>query len=400
MATLVCRGLQSCLDPHLVQEPMATLRLKLVSPKITASHHSLARSLLDLNSPSPPHCHPLPQQLLEDPNPAHHHHHHPFSSSSSNPHLGQSLGGWSFLHALSTTSYGEPSATPDQEPPVYVHPLARASSLRLSPRSLDLCTENLGSESSNIVPSPFGDDDGDPRDESKSATREQTATRPWSTRQIMNVDNVSKKAKPRTNIDNSNNNSGDFPPPLTTIANDSIRVRPHRGEGRLILEVVRAPQGNRSCLRAERSHGRLRLCFFKDESPLCFDSEEEGDDGGEKDVEAGTEGDAENETAESDVEEEGGGTGEELLLVDEEEEEEEDEEEEGEAEQDGDGDDWEEEGMEGSDGIVGGKPGMEMLHHRHRHRHPQRSSCCKGGGKEHESNRRLFDLEAFLVGFS
>ncbi|XP_030465877.2 protein FANTASTIC FOUR 1 [Syzygium oleosum] len=372
---------------------MTALRLKLVTPK-TTTNHSFPHSLLDLASSSPPHCNPLnttPQQLLEDPKHTHHHHHHqhhPISSSPSNPSMGLGVGGWSFLHPLSTNKYQEPSE-PDQEPPVYVHPLARASSLRLSPLSLELCTENLGSESSNIVTFDDDDGDGDPRDESKSAKREQTAPRPWSTRQIMNVENATKKAKPGTNINDSNSNS--FPPPLTTMANDSIRVRPHREEGRLILEAVRAPQGNRSCFHAERSHGRLRLCLFKDRSPLCFDSEEQDD---RVDVEARTDGDAENETAENDVaeeeeEEEEEEVGGELSLVDEQEEEEKEE-----AEQDSDGDDWEEEGMEGTHESVGGKSGMEMLQHHHR----QRPTCCKeGGGNEHGSRKRLLYCKAFLV---
>ncbi|KAK3417615.1 hypothetical protein EUGRSUZ_H03564, partial [Eucalyptus grandis] len=211
MATLMYRGLQTYLEPHLVPEPaMTALTLKLLSPR---HHHQFAQALLEMNSSSPPH------------------------------------------------------------------------------------------ESSNIVAFDDGGDggDGDPRDVNESAKGEQTAPRPWSTRPIMSVENASQKAIPRTNINNSSN-SNSFPPPLTTIANDSIRVRPHREEGRLILEAVRDPQGNRPCFRAERSHGRLRLCFFKDRSPLCFDSEEL-DDEGENDVEARTD-DAENDVAVEEEEDE------------------------------------------------------------------------------------------------
>ncbi|KAF8016920.1 hypothetical protein BT93_H2196 [Corymbia citriodora subsp. variegata] len=387
MATLVCRGLQSCLDAHLVQEPMTALTLKLVSPS-----HIFAHSFVDLTYSSPP------QQLLEDPKHHHHHHrnHHPISSSSSsNPNMGRGIGGWSFLHAFSTTSCQEPARS-DQELPVYVHPLARASSLRLSPRSLELCTENLGCESSNIV--AF---DGDLRDESKSAKREQRAPSPCSTRQITSVENASLKAKPRNNINKSSHGSNSFPPPLTTIANDSIRVRPHRERGRLILEAVRAPQGNRPFFRAERSHGRLRLCFFKDMSPLPFDSEGQQDGEEEKDAEARTDGDAENETTDNDV------AAAAAAEEEEEEEEEEGEDEEEEAEQDGDEDDGEEEeeGMEATQEIAEGKLGMEMLHHHHDHHHDhhhhQRRSWCKGGGGNgHESSRRMLSWKPLLVASS
>ena len=52
-----------------------------------------------------------------------------------------------------------------------------------------------------------------------------------------------------------------FPPPLTMIrGSESVRVRPHREGGRLVLELtkVKVP----FCFRAQRSHGRLRLCFW------------------------------------------------------------------------------------------------------------------------------------------
>ncbi|KAL3727349.1 hypothetical protein ACJRO7_032133 [Eucalyptus globulus] len=392
MATLMCRGLQTRLEPHLVQDPttMTALTLKLFPP-----HHLAYQLALEMTSSSPPQCHPVntpPQQLLEDPKHTHthththHHQHHPISSSSSsNPNTGRALGGWSFLHALPTTtsSCQEPSR-PNPEPPVYVHPLARASKLRLSPLSLELCTENLGSESSNIVAFDDGGDggDGDPRDVSSSAKGEQTAPRPWSTRPIMSVENASQKAIPRTNINNSSN-SNSFPPPLTTIANDSIRVRPHREEGRLILEAVRDPQGNRPCFRAERSHGRLRLCFFKDRSPLCFDSEEL-DDEGENDVEARTD-DAENDVAVEEKEDEA----EELSSVDGR-----DEEGEAEAEHDSDGGDGEEEEAMGGthEEMVGGNLGMGMLdHHYWRER---------GGGNGHESSKKTLTWEPLLVASS
>jgi len=52
-------------------------------------------------------------------------------------------------------------------------------------------------------------------------------------------------------------------------------VRPHRENGRLVIEVTKVPQSP-LCFQAERSHGRLRLCFLTNHTP-SFDPEEEDD---------------------------------------------------------------------------------------------------------------------------
>ncbi|XP_048132186.1 protein FANTASTIC FOUR 2-like [Rhodamnia argentea] len=139
--------------------------------------------------------------------------------------MGPGCGGWSFLHAVSTTNCREPTK-PDQKSLVYVHSLARASSLRLSPRSLKLCTENLGSESGNIVPFD-NDNDGDPRGEIKKG--EEGTDRPEASVDATNCEpgNASEKAKPRTNVNNSNKK------PFTAPMRESTkkkRVERRRGE--------------------------------------------------------------------------------------------------------------------------------------------------------------------------
>ncbi|KAL7105185.1 hypothetical protein ACP275_07G028700 [Erythranthe tilingii] len=134
----------------------------------------------------------------------------------------------------------------------YTHPLSKKSSF-----SLELCTENLGSETgtdiitdgSSIFLSPsstteiispiVSDKSGGESDD--DCCRQTTA--------------VVRKASCRE--------TRNFPPPLSTMSgSSSMQVRRRRSDGgRLIIEAVEAPFRN-SYLQAERSDGRLRLCFL------------------------------------------------------------------------------------------------------------------------------------------
>ncbi|KAK1395217.1 Fantastic four [Heracleum sosnowskyi] len=149
------------------------------------------------------------------------------------------LGGWNFLQSLSNST---PKKAVDSEK---FYP-----SLRLSQKSLELCTENLGSETGS-------DDTGDIDILSFTSTearsvKSTTTTTTTMTRRAQGHVSSAKKANTRS-----------FPPPLTTISgSNSIQVRPHREGGRLIMEAVEAPC-NRTCFEAERSNGRLQLKFLK-----------------------------------------------------------------------------------------------------------------------------------------
>ncbi|KAI3459367.1 hypothetical protein Pfo_016030 [Paulownia fortunei] len=75
-----------------------------------------------------------------------------------------------------------------------------------------------------------------------------------------------------------------FPPPLTTMRGpSSLQVRRHREGGRLIIEAVEKPFRS-SCLQAERSDGRLRLCLL-----TGFDSEATTTSAREEEVKNGEE---------------------------------------------------------------------------------------------------------------
>lgn len=93
---------------------------------------------------------------------------------------------------------------------------------KLSIKSLEMCTESLGSETG--------------RESSESIEN-----------------NNSKIVKKHTTTSSNKMLVAHFPPPLTSI----IQVTPHRQGDRLILKATTM----KSCFKAERLHGRLRLSF-------------------------------------------------------------------------------------------------------------------------------------------
>lgn len=145
---------------------------------------------------------------------------------------------WSSIQALSSTVTVSNS----------IYEVKQSSSLlRLSPKSLELCTEKLGNETgSDDITAETGIDD---LLSSSEITREQK----------------SKKVREAART---------FPPPLRTIrGSESIRVRPHREGGRLVLQLTKVP----SCFQAQRSPGRLRLCFWTDIQTQEHEDEEDDD---------------------------------------------------------------------------------------------------------------------------
>ncbi|KAG4131508.1 hypothetical protein ERO13_D09G216300v2 [Gossypium hirsutum] len=208
MATIVChQGLQSCLESQLV-EPRA-LRLTLSSAR--------------------------PRELIS-------------KSCSVNPEPG----GWSLLQALFNSPQSSKGVQGNEN--TYVHPLVKRSLSSLSEKSLELCTENLGSET--------GSDEVLEDDVFALSSHSSQGGNPptWKSGQPLGG---TKKAI-----------AGDFPPPLTTISgSESLRVRSHRENGRLVIQAVKAPSNN-PIFQAERSNGRLRLHLLK-YSTSSIDHEEE-----------------------------------------------------------------------------------------------------------------------------
>ncbi|RZC48132.1 hypothetical protein C5167_041063 [Papaver somniferum] len=178
-------------------------------------------------------------------------------------------------------------------PPPYVHPLVKQSKSCLSLKSLEICTENLGSESGS---------DGYPHsDISLSDTEEQEAIE-----QVVVVKERSELVKVDKNevevVNYSKKYSSpppaacrSFPPPLKSLSKfppplkslskpggGGIQMKTHRKDGRLVLEAVSVPTSI-NFFNAQRRDGRLVLTFVspiresKSESEDIFETDEEVD---------------------------------------------------------------------------------------------------------------------------
>ncbi|KAJ8766221.1 hypothetical protein K2173_022280 [Erythroxylum novogranatense] len=235
MATVVCQGLQSCLDSQLVES--RTLRLRFSSPKPHFSQ-SLEFALRPCFSDS---------NILREPEEKCDH--EEINQKVEHVSPKPDIGGWSFLRSLPDTNQ------PSDKETVYVHPLVKRSTSKLSEKSLELCTENLGSETgTDIIDINIFSLS---KVESSSTPREQQ-----SSRRRLEV----KKA-----------NSRRFPPPLTTMTGSkSLQMRPYREDGRLVIKAVKSPSMS-SCFQVERSHGRLLLRFVKDPVSRSVASTEENE---------------------------------------------------------------------------------------------------------------------------
>lgn len=218
----VCQGLQSCLEPRVI-EPRV-LRLKLAPPGSNFSTSCGKASSQD--------------QVAN---------HECGDKKDTISNLGGS--GWSFLQSLTHTSH----CYKTEDPQVYVHPTVKRSSSMLSEKSLEMCTESLGSETGSNAGESSDDISLLSLETSTCFTRHDTIT---------NTNCVSKRV----------NRAASFPPPLTSITD--FGVRHHREDGRLILEAVASPSP-RPCFHADRRDGRLRLHLLETFSASEWDDDEE-----------------------------------------------------------------------------------------------------------------------------
>lgn len=165
----------------------------------------------------------------------------------------------------------EAAASADAPLP-YVHPLVRRSSSLMSQKSLEVCTEALGSESgSDVVTfSSFLSDNTAYRSftpelecternlvsESLLHEAAKTEDRDAEAKELKSVNyhcSGSSRSPPRS-----------FPPPLPSISRRDgqpcLKMRPHRRDGRLVVEAVPVPSHN--YLHSQRQHGCLHLSFI------------------------------------------------------------------------------------------------------------------------------------------
>ncbi|KAL9238661.1 hypothetical protein vseg_013055 [Gypsophila vaccaria] len=161
------------------------------------------------------------------------------------------------------------------DPAPYVHPLVKRASL-LSEKSLEICTESLGSETgsdgfSNPLSDP-GESQGQDEDAGKNDEEEVVKKND----EVVVVEVVSSNNKYSCPVNNSKKiNVGverSFPPPLPSLVNcnggTNLHMRTHRRDGRVVVEAVSVM--NQNCFRAKRQDGRLLLTFTGDD-----DEEEE-----------------------------------------------------------------------------------------------------------------------------
>ncbi|EEF48682.1 protein FAF-like, chloroplastic [Ricinus communis] len=148
-------------------------------------------------------------------------------------------------------------------PPPYVHPLVKRSASSLSEKSLEICTESLGSENgsdgfSSYPPSETGEAEEDKEEEQEQEEQEQEerATPKYDMEDLHVAKynfaaSATKKSSPKS-----------FPPPLPSLSSRdgaSLRMKPRRDNGRLVLEAVSVPSQNN--FQAQRQDGRLVLTF-------------------------------------------------------------------------------------------------------------------------------------------
>ncbi|XP_054787891.1 protein FANTASTIC FOUR 3-like [Prosopis cineraria] len=222
MAAIVCHGLQSCLESQLVESRALTLSFPFSKP----------------NTPPPQSPIDLPIKKNSWDSTA--------KTQERHDNKTDTTTGWSFLQALSNVSYVSKESSTDKES-VYVHPQAKRSSTSMSQKSLELCTEKLGNETgSDIV-------------ENNGHQMDLLCSSPTTRKQAIPRQGCLGERKTRTQ---------NFPPPLTTMrGSESLQLRTHREDGRLVVQAIRVPPSP-SCFQAERSHGRLRLWFLKNHSKV------------------------------------------------------------------------------------------------------------------------------------
>ncbi|XP_059302124.1 protein FANTASTIC FOUR 4-like [Lycium ferocissimum] len=145
------------------------------------------------------------------------------------------IGGWSFIQDLSNPKKDY------VEKELYIHPLVKRSSNTLSTKSLEMCTESLGSETGSGT--------------NEASIEEHSFF-------LSETENFSHLARRSKEIVKKHNRIATFPPPLTSISRtNGVQVRPHREGGRLILKAT-IISARKSYFKTKRVNGRLRLSLL------------------------------------------------------------------------------------------------------------------------------------------
>ncbi|KAE8705778.1 U-box domain-containing protein 23 [Hibiscus syriacus] len=145
--------------------------------------------------------------------------------------------------------------------PPYIHPLVKRSGSCLSDKSLEICTESLGSETgSDGFSSETGDVEEDKQEDQQLPHQKQEPVAPM----VMPCFDGEKAAiieKHNYDVGKKSSNPS-FPPPISSLsAKDgaSRQLKTSRDNGRLVIEAVSMPCLNNFL--AQRQDGRLVLTF-------------------------------------------------------------------------------------------------------------------------------------------
>ncbi|KAK6120087.1 hypothetical protein DH2020_046217 [Rehmannia glutinosa] len=216
----VCKGLQSCLDPLILEHRVLTHSSFLPSSRKQSESYyaeNQKKESCDIGE----NCEP-------------------------NKNGEKS---WNFLQAITNISYNSEQ--------VYVHPLVKGSTFSMSPRSLEMCTESLGSENGSNFYSSF--------DEISYL--------------VLEKQSCARKTKEKCEKIKHNNG---FPPPLTSISgNNGVKMQRNYEGGRLVIKAVVDSSSCGTYFKAERENGRLRLSLQKENDENIGEA---GRDCGETDV--------------------------------------------------------------------------------------------------------------------
>ncbi|KAL1216541.1 Protein FANTASTIC FOUR 2 [Cardamine amara subsp. amara] len=180
------------------------------------------------------------------------------------------MGGLSFLQSMSDIT----AIVQNKEETAYVHPIEKHSVSKLNKKSLEMCTESLGTETG----SESGDELSLLAFEATTTTRRVPQPKP-------KEKDTSLLAKKSTM---SRNNS--FPPPIKFVQGSKYNrmVRCLGEDGRLVVQAIRVPSPPR-CFVAERGEGRLRLCLSSESSLLTRNHKVEEEEEEEEETEEGVE---------------------------------------------------------------------------------------------------------------
>ncbi|KAK9139748.1 hypothetical protein Scep_009429 [Stephania cephalantha] len=296
MSSAVCHGLQSCLEPRFV-EPI-TMGLKVVvgkpnflqptawerrQPPSSNSVSYYDEGNIESNTNTNTNSNRTSDNLCKYKSNNDSDNEDRKDTTTSKLSSGGDMGGWSFIQALTTNKSSSTSGPVSMEgkkdenqqlKKLYVHPLNKQSSIKLSDKSLEYCTENLGCETGSTTSEDIDfsslSSPSSPSSSSSCSSDSESFKSP--TRQ---------RSRRRALWHEMKDNSASFPPPLTSITGSNrLNIRPYREGGRLVMKASVVPSCHTN-FQAERSHGRLILRFQRN-SPSSFDSDSAAIEGEEK----------------------------------------------------------------------------------------------------------------------